>query len=398
MTSLPYDLYQTVKSYFWADKFWLPPNTTWSILDRNETNFYPHSSDLWIPLPLAVFLFLLRLLWERFVALPVGRYYNLSETCLKRPKFNEVLESHFKKNRKVLPSKLTMKQLTEQLGMSEREIERWWRRRRVQDKPSEMQRFRETSWRFLFYFLSFWVGLYILWDKPWLWDTNHCWYGYPTQVMDLDVWYYYMVELGFYWSLILSLFMDTRRKDFREMIVHHIVTISLMAVSYSGNMVRIGSLILCIHDAVDWIMEGGKLANYCRYRKLTDAIFIVFTLVWFITRICIFPFHILWTTLFIATDHLGMANIYYLYNGLLCTLQLLHIFWFYIILKMAYFYVIKGQVEKDGRSDTEPESNSEVEESSVQHANGVLPGADSGDSPDRMAVKNGLTGPEKKHT
>ena len=39
------------------------------------------------------------------------------------------------------------------------------------------------------------------------------------------------------------------------MIVHHIVTISLMAVSYSGNMVRIGSLILCIHDAVDWIME-----------------------------------------------------------------------------------------------------------------------------------------------
>ena len=28
--------------------------------------------------------------------------------------------------------------------MSEREIERWWRRRRVQDKPSEMQRFRET--------------------------------------------------------------------------------------------------------------------------------------------------------------------------------------------------------------------------------------------------------------
>lgn len=39
-----------------------------------------------------------------------------------------------------------------------------------------------------------------------------------------------------------------------------------------------------------------------------------------------------------------MANIYYLYNGLLCTLQVLHIFWFYIILKMAYFYVIKGQV------------------------------------------------------
>ena len=77
MTSLPYDLYLTVKSYFWADKFWLPPNTTWSILDRNETNFYPHSSDLWIPLPIAVFLFLLRLLWERFVLIRLFFYPKL---------------------------------------------------------------------------------------------------------------------------------------------------------------------------------------------------------------------------------------------------------------------------------------------------------------------------------
>lgn len=54
-------------------------------------------------------LFLLCCISSRFVALPIGRYYNLSETCLKRPKFNEILESQFKKNRKVLPSKLTMK-------------------------------------------------------------------------------------------------------------------------------------------------------------------------------------------------------------------------------------------------------------------------------------------------
>jgi len=39
-----------------------------------------------------------------------------------------------------------------------------------------------------------------------------------------------------------------------------------------------------------------------------------------------------------------MADIYYAYNGLLCTLQVLHCIWFYMIMRMLYFYVIKGEV------------------------------------------------------
>jgi len=39
-----------------------------------------------------------------------------------------------------------------------------------------------------------------------------------------------------------------------------------------------------------------------------------------------------------------MANVYYAYNGLLCTLQVLHCIWFYMIVRMVYFYVIKGEV------------------------------------------------------
>ncbi|ESO00902.1 hypothetical protein HELRODRAFT_82517 [Helobdella robusta] len=339
-----YSVYLTVKNIFWSESFWLPSNTTWAVLERTEERFFPSASDLWIPFPLAVFLFFLRLMWERYVALPIGRQYKLRELCQKKPIPNEVLEKLFKKNKKVLPSKEHMKSLMKELDMSEIQIERWWRRRRVQDKPSEMQRFRETSWRFIFYFFAFWGGLITLWDKSWFWDTDHCWYDYPTQHVYPDIWYYYMIEISFYWSLVLSLFMDIRRKDFKEMIVHHIVTISLMAMSYSANFMRIGSLIMCVHDAVDWIMELGKLANYCKYRKTTDLIFVCFTVVWFITRICIYPFYILKSTLFEATKIVGMANIYFVYNGLLCTLQVLHIIWFAMILKMAYYYVIKGQV------------------------------------------------------
>jgi len=44
-------------------------------------------------------------------------------------------------------------------------------------------------------------------------------------------------------------------KDFVEMIIHHIATIMLMSMSWSANMIRVGTLVLCIHDAVDYMLE-----------------------------------------------------------------------------------------------------------------------------------------------
>lgn len=70
--------------------------------------------------------------------------------------------------------------------MTERQIERWWRYRRAQDKPSTLVKFCENSWRFLYYTHSFVFGLFVLWDKPWFWDVKHCWYGYPHQVSFLQ--------------------------------------------------------------------------------------------------------------------------------------------------------------------------------------------------------------------
>lgn len=70
-----------------------------------------------------------------------------------------------------------------------------------------------------------------------------------------DVYWYYMVEMGFYVSLLLSLCMDARRKDFLQMILHHLVTLGLVAFSWATNLVRIGALVLCLHDTVDGWME-----------------------------------------------------------------------------------------------------------------------------------------------
>ena len=73
-----------------------------------------------------------------------------------------------------------------------------------------------------------------------------------------EIYWYYMIELSFYWSLVISLTIDNKRKDFTEMMVHHFATIALMVLSWADNMVRVGTLVLCVHDAVDPIMEVGQ--------------------------------------------------------------------------------------------------------------------------------------------
>ncbi|KAG7493047.1 ceramide synthase 5 [Solea senegalensis] len=216
-------------------------------------------------------------------------------------------------------------------------------------------------WRFTFYLCIFIYGFRFLCQSTWLWDTRQCWYGYPYQVMTPGLYHYYVTELAFYWSLMFSQFTDIKRKDFLIMFIHHLATVGLISFSYVNNMARVGSLVMCVHDASDFLLEAAKLANYTKYQRLCDFLFIVFSVVFFITRLVIFPIWVLNSTMFESWAIVGPFPSWWVFNVLLLVLQVLHIIWSYLIARIAIKAILRGKVCKDVRSDIESSSEDEAE-------------------------------------
>lgn len=125
--------------------------------------------------------------------------------------------------------------------------------------------------------------------KSWFWNRREIWIDYPAHLLTSEIYYYYVVSCAFYVSLLVTQFFDVKRKDFWQMFFHHLVTISLIIISYVTNFTRIGCLILLIHDSADYWLELAKLSFYAKKKILSHFAFAMFTLVWFLTRLVLFP-------------------------------------------------------------------------------------------------------------
>ncbi len=73
------------------------------------------------------------------------------------------------------------------------------------------------------------------------------------------------------------------------MVVHHIVTLTLITMSYLMGFQRIGMIVIFLHDCSDPFMEIAKCALYTGYLKVANVAFAGFASVFYYSRLWLYP-------------------------------------------------------------------------------------------------------------
>eukprot|EP01130_Rhizamoeba_saxonica_P005737 TRINITY_DN2278_c0_g1_i1.p1 TRINITY_DN2278_c0_g1~~TRINITY_DN2278_c0_g1_i1.p1 ORF type:complete len:199 (+),score=39.20 TRINITY_DN2278_c0_g1_i1:224-820(+) len=157
---------------------------------------------------------------------------------------------------------------------------------------------------------------------------------------------FYLYQLGAYtYGTFSTMFIEPPQKDFWEMLIHHGATLLLVALSYIGNHYRTGISILVLTDISDPFMELAKVFLYSGATAAADVLFATFAVVFLVSRNIIYPIYVLpAATRYGAIVPYGYRMVFCLY-----VLQMLFIFWGYLIIKMAVGMYINGDEKNDSR-------------------------------------------------
>ena len=165
------------------------------------------------------------------------------------------------------------------------------------------------------------------------------------------------------------------------MLVHHIVTILLLTFSWTVNFVRIGTLVLVIHDFADIPLEGAKICRYLMFPDgISNSVFGVFTLSWIFSRLGLLPYRVIayscYWGLILPDRPVKFFPVYYIFNALLIALQVLHVIWTVLILRVAYnaFYVdgVKDLREDSSFSSSQSADDEDLDAEGDKMTDGLI--------------------------
>lgn len=223
-------------------------------------------------------------------------------------------------------------------------------------------------------------GLVIVPRQEWAWPPDLWFKGfvpyyspnYPGEhsLMTSPLCCFYILYAARYLQAMITVELEHKRKDYVEMQIHHIATVSLVCLSYGAGWNRIGVVIMLLLDPADVPLQAAKVLKYlsdarCRknpnnaWKQTADRLFEVFAATFLVTRLVCYPY-VVYCAHTLSFVHLTLETPEYTCLLLLDILLVLQVFWFYLVLQAAWKYLVLGQEAEDNRSDEEEDAPREV--------------------------------------
>jgi acyl-CoA-dependent ceramide synthase len=121
----------------------------------------------------------------------------------------------------------------------------------------KQSRFMEQMYTALYFGLMGPAGMYVMSRTPvWYFNTRGMYESFPHKTHEAVFKFYYLFQAA-YWAqqaIVLLLGMEKPRKDFKELVGHHIVTLALIALSYRFHFTYMGIAIYLTHDIGDFFL------------------------------------------------------------------------------------------------------------------------------------------------
>ncbi|ORY76034.1 TLC domain-domain-containing protein [Protomyces lactucae-debilis] len=238
-------------------------------------------------------------------------------------------------------------------------------------KRGKVQRFMEQGYTIMYFTASASYGIYVMsHTSMWYFNTHEFYAGYPHILHKANFKIYYLCQFA-YWLqqfIVLALQLEKPRKDFHELVAHHVVTLLLIGLSWKFHFTWIGLAVFITMDSSDIWLALSKNFNYID-SPLTAPVFATFIGVWFYTRLYLSAI-ILWSVLTEfetvgpweidwEKEHYKCWISQYVTFGLLFMILLLNIYWSFLIARIAYRFILSNEA-KDERSDDEDEAEQEA--------------------------------------
>jgi acyl-CoA-dependent ceramide synthase len=133
-------------------------------------------------------------------------------------------------------------------------------------KKAKQARFMEQFYTAIYFGIFGPFGLYVMYHSPvWYFNTTAMFEGFPhlTHVAVFKA--YYLLQAS-YWAqqaIVLLLMLEKPRKDFKELVLHHIVTLALIWLSYRFHFTYVGIAVYITMDISDFFLAVSFKNSSC---------------------------------------------------------------------------------------------------------------------------------------